>query len=500
MGGERSEVGDAPTLARFATRVPGLDQVLNGGFFAGGAYLIAGPPGTGKTTIGSQMAFAHAASGGVAVFATLMAETHDRMLANLRGYRFVDDALLGERVHVVSLMPALEEGGLDGLLSEARRLVRERRASLLVVDGTAAAEELAPSTLAYARFAQQLQAQSTLLGCTTLLLANRRGDEIEAAATNVDGVLLLARDRVDGRALRSAEVTKLRGSAHLGGAHDLAITADGVAIFPRLETALAGAPPPALLPHGRLPFDIAGLDGMLGGGPLAGSSTAVMGTPGAGKTLLGLHFAVAGARRGEPVLVAAFRETAEDLVATTAEIGLPLGDHLRAGTVRVLWRAPLELSPDAWAWEVLRAVEEQRPRRLVIDALTDIVPFLRYPERLATFTTALTNRLRALGVTSLLVLEIDAFVGRELVLPMPAASAAMDNGLLLRAVELESRLRRIVSVLKSRQSAFDPSIREFVVGDGGVAIGEVFAAATGLLTGDVRFFPPGIALGGESGR
>jgi circadian clock protein KaiC len=500
MGGERSEGGGAPTLARFATRVPGLDRVLNGGFFAGGAYLIAGPPGTGKTTIGSQMVFAHAASGGVAIFATLLAETHDRMLANLRGYRFVDDALLGERVHVVSLTPALEEGGLDGLLAEARRLVRERRASLLVVDGTAAAEELAPSSLAYARFAQQLQAQSTLLGCTTLLLANRRGDEIEAASTNVDGVLLLARERVDGRALRSAEVTKLRGSAHLGGAHDLAITADGVAIFPRLEAAFAGTAPPALPPRDRLALDVPGLDAMLGGGLLAGSSTVIFGTPGAGKTLVGLHFAVAGARRGESVLVAAFRETAEDLAATAGGIGLELGDHVRSGSVRVLWRTPLELSPDAWAWEVLRVVEEQRPRRLVVDALTDVATFLRYPERLTTFTTALTNQLRALGVTSLLLLEIDAIVGRELVLPLPAASAAMDNGVLLRSVELESRLRRIVSVLKSRQSAFDPSIREFVVGEGGVAVGDVFAAVAGLLTGDVRLVRSSIAPGGESGR
>ena len=481
--------GDTTSLPRFATGVPGLDRILNGGFLAGGAYLVAGPPGTGKTTLGSQMAFAHAASGGVAIVATLLAETHDRMLAHLRGYRFFDDAVLGERVLVVSLMPALEEGGLDGLLTEARRLVRERRATLLVVDGTAAVEDLAPSPLAYARFAQQLQAQSTLFGCTTILLANRRSDEIEAAATNVDGAVLLARERVDGRALRWAEVTKLRGSAHLTGGHDLTITGDGIAIHPRLEAAFADTAPPTSPAHERLTFGVAGLDSMCGGGLLAGSSTAVMGTPGAGKTVVGLHFATAGAGQGEPVLVAAFRESAEDLAATARGLGLELEDHLRSGLVRVLWRAPLELSPDAWAWDVLRAVEEQRTRRVVIDALTDVAPLLRHRERLTTFTTALTNQLRSRGVTSLLILEIDAFVRRDLPLPVPAASAAMDNGLMLRAVEQGSRLRRLVSVLKSRQSAFDPTIREFAVREGGITVGDVFATAAGSFSADIGPVP-----------
>ena len=63
---------DDSTLSRVPTHVSGLDRVLGGGLLTGDTYLIAGPPGTGKTTLGNQLAFRHAAAGGRVVFATLL--------------------------------------------------------------------------------------------------------------------------------------------------------------------------------------------------------------------------------------------------------------------------------------------------------------------------------------------------------------------------------------------------------------------------------------------
>jgi circadian clock protein KaiC len=89
-------------------------------------------------------------------------------------------------------------------------------------------------------------------------------------------------------------------------------------------------------------------------------------------------------------------------------------------------------------------------------------------------------------VTSLFAAELDALVGLELRLPFPEISAAIDNGILLRHFELESRLHRLVSIIKMRQSAADPAIREYVVTDQGIAVGEPFSHATALLTGSAR--------------
>ncbi len=150
-----------------------------------------------------------------------------------------------------------------------------------------------------------------------------------------------------------------------------------------------------------------------------------------------------------------------------------------------MWDPPLELSADAWAWRLLDAVEEHRPRRVFIDALTDIQRFVASPQRMPTFTAALTNELRALGATALIATEIDAYVDEQLAVPIPAASATMDNGLLVRQVEIRSSLLRLISILKARQIGTDPAIREFVISDQGIAVSRPFPASTGLLTGRV---------------
>jgi circadian clock protein KaiC len=212
----------------------------------------------------------------------------------------------------------------------------------------------------------------------------------------------------------------------------------------------------------------------------------VLGTPGAGKTLLGLHFLTEGARRGEPGLVAAFHEPPDALAASAAGVGADLGPHLASGLVRVLWRPPLELSPDEWARDLLAAVAEHRPRRLVVDAFTDLARLFADPGRQVGFLTSLTNELRMLDVAALVAVELDAYAGPSLLPPIPAVSASMDNGLLLRTAELGPRLVRVVSVLKTRQAPFDHAIRGFAIGPAGIEVGEPFAAAGGLLTGEAR--------------
>lgn len=464
------------------TGVLGLDEILGGGLPADRTFLVAGAPGTGKTTLGNQLAFAHAATGGRAVVATLLAEPHDVMLANLRGFHFFDPGLVGDRVHYLSLFNALEEEGLDGVIAAIRRVVRERNSTLLVVDGTAVVEDAALSSLDLRRFAQRLQAQGVLLGCTTVLLTSHERGDLDRLGAHVDGVVVLTAERAYARRIRTLEVVKLRGARHVEGTHEFAITEPGVTVFPRLES-LAGWRRDSQDPGEVLGTGVADLDAMLGGALMPLSSTLVMGTPGAGKTLLGLSFLTEGARRGEQVLIAGFHETAPDLIKTAAGIGLDLRRHIDEGRLRVLWEPPLEVSVDAWAWHLLAAVAEHRPRRIFIDALTDVQRLIAVPERMATYATALINELRAMGVTALIAAEIDAFSDQQLVAPVPAASATMDNGILLRQVELRSELRRLVTVLKARQAATDPVIREFVINHQGIQVSRPFAATSGLLIG-----------------
>src|SRR5688572_14183640 len=96
-------------LERLPTGVAGLDEVLQGGFFRSGIYMVMGRPGTGKTTIGSQIAFNHVARGGRALYVTLLADSHDRMFAALSSMRFFDPDVLVSRLSYLSAYAVLEQ-------------------------------------------------------------------------------------------------------------------------------------------------------------------------------------------------------------------------------------------------------------------------------------------------------------------------------------------------------------------------------------------------------
>ena len=77
---KKNERGPQP-LTRVPTGVAQLDIILDGGFLKGGSYIVAGAPGTGKTIFGNQACFNHVAAGAKALYVTLLAESHARMIS-----------------------------------------------------------------------------------------------------------------------------------------------------------------------------------------------------------------------------------------------------------------------------------------------------------------------------------------------------------------------------------------------------------------------------------
>lgn len=473
-------------LERVPTHVPRLDLILKGGLLRGGTYAVMGPPGSGKTVLGCQIAFRHVATGGKAVFVTLLAESHTRMLANLRGMAFFDDSVIPEKLLFVNGFGVLEREGISGLQETLRRTVRDHRATLLVIDGLETAESYAESRLAYQRFLRELQTYTSVLGCTVLLLTPLTGERVHSENTLVDGVLELGLRLLGPRAVRELTVHKFRGSEYLLGQHEVEITGRGIVVHPRTEVMFDSPPEEAAEARIRMPFGIPSLDGMFRGGLLSGSTTTLLGAPGTGKTVLGLQFLSHGASLGQPGVYFGFYETPPRLIEKAESVGIPLRKAVESGLVEIQWQPPLEHNLDSLAERLIERIRERKVKhlRLFVDGVAGFRGAAAYETRLPRFFAALTHELRALDATTifseeagLLQAEIDTMSGM---------GSLVDNIVLLRYVELRSQLYRLISILKMRESDYDTAIRQFTVTAEGLRVADSFESAEAILSGQAR--------------
>jgi circadian clock protein KaiC len=477
----------SPALARVPTGVRGLDVILHGGLLQGGSYFIVGPPGAGKTILGNQICFHHVATGGRAVYITMLTESHGRMLTHLQALTFFRPEPVSVTLSYISGYSALEEGGLSALLDFVRTVLRERRATLLMIDGLTTIQQAAPSELAMKRFLHDLHVFAEAAGCTTVMLCQAGAGRVQHVHyTLVDGVIELSSERATQRLVRQISVPKFRGSGMLAGWHTYQISEAGLAIYPRSEVLLASPPVHAVEQRRVLGFDILRLDEMLRGGVLSGSSTMLLGAPGTGKTLLGLHFLAAGGRRQEPGLYFGFYETPPRLVAKADAVGLDFSQFVRDGHLDLLWQPPLEVVLDALAERLLDAVQRRGVRRLVIDGLAGFEQAADHPERLPRYFSALTNELRARDVTTIVTVESANLFGPESALPSYELAALVDTIIYLRYVELRSQLYRLISIAKMREGDYDPALRQFDVTRRGIEVADTFASAEAILTGTAR--------------
>jgi circadian clock protein KaiC len=472
---------DSKQLLRLSTGVPGLDRVLWGGLFERSVYIVEGPAGSGKTILGNQMCHHHAGEGHQAVYFTLLAESHARMIHHLRGLSFFRTALVGELVHYISGFRVLVSEGLPGLLRAIRETVVPKKARLVVMDGLLTAVGAATSKQEYEKFVHELQALAALAGCTVLLLVSRDPSSgPRAEDTIVDGVIELTDELSMLRPLRHLQVKKLRGSDHVRGKHTIQIDSDGISLLPRIEAHLLRLSGDARLEPGtaRVGFGLPELDHMLSGGLPACSTTQLLGATGTGKTILALQFLAAGAALGAPGLFFGFFERPHTLIEKSRRIGLGLDVAERRGLARFAWEPFGEGSLDALGHRLLGLIEEHHPQRLVIDGLQGFQQAAHYPERLRAVLSAIVDALEAQHITTLYTVEAQELFAPIIRPPISGISAVTHNLILLRHVEVERELTRVLSIIKVRDASFDGRSREFRITDRGIVLDAAPAPAS----------------------
>jgi circadian clock protein KaiC len=468
-----SSTTDVGPIERLRSSVPGLDQILGGGLFRTGVYIIQGLPGCGKTILANQICYGHVAEGGSAVYVTLLAESHSRMIQHLSTLSFFDVKAFPDRLAYISAFHELESSGLKGLMTVLRREMRTRKVGVLVLDGLVAASEGA-SDLDLKKFIHELQSIAVLQDCTVLLLTSGNIHRMAAEHTMVDGLIEVEDTLFDARSERSIHVRKFRGAGPLRGKHSLRIDNDGITVFPRIESLYRGAMQETA-GTAATTTGIASLDRLLAiGGVPEASSTVVIGSTGTGKTTMGLQFLHASSA-DEPGLHLSFFEGPERLRAKARSLGRDLAPLEANGAVELMWQSPGEALLDEIADRLLSAVARRQVRRLVIDGLSGFLESAVYQERITRFFSCLVNELRSRHVTVLMTLETRDVLTSVVSMPW-GVSGLVDNLFFLRFVHDEGQVERLLTIIKMRDTDYEAGLRRLRIDSQGMHIAGTYRA------------------------
>jgi circadian clock protein KaiC len=237
----------------------------------------------------------------------------------------------------------------------------------------------------------------------------------------------------------------------------------------------------------RLPTGIVGLDDMLMGGLVAGSVGLVQGLAGTGKTTLGLQFLYHGAmEHDEPGLLITFEQFPHTLYHDALSLGWNLRELEDADLLRLVFTSPQVFLSSLQEPEspISQTIREIGVRRVVIDSVTQFEPLAAVPNELRSIHNMLVNGLRREGITGLLISEDR---GPNLQRSDPGRlSFIVDAVVLLRYVEIDSEMQRLLAVVKMRGSDHAKEIRRYEIQTGGLVVGQAFEGRQGLLTGSPR--------------
>jgi circadian clock protein KaiC len=234
----------------------------------------------------------------------------------------------------------------------------------------------------------------------------------------------------------------------------------------------------------RVPTGIEGLDEMISGGFLEGSTILVRGAPGTGKTLLSLQFLVHGATQcDEPGLLISFEEFPQSLHRDAESLGWDLARLEQEGKLHLLFTSPQVLlsSLQIPTSPLNRMLLENDIRRVVVDSVTHFRRISDETQELRNIYNALTNAFKREGLTAILIGEESrADYARE---ERGRLAFVVDVIILLRYIEIDSAIQRAILVLKMRGSDHIKEIRRYEIQRGGLKITDVFEGREGILSG-----------------
>lgn len=455
-------------IARLDTGVRNLDAILGGGLPEGSISVVAGAPGSGKTTLGHQIAFYRARPDRRVLYMSTFSEPAAKLMRFMRQFEYFDAKKLEDSVHLMDIGKLLRDQNLDRHLEAILAAVERLRPSLLVIDSFKGFESLAHSPRLFRRFCYDLAASLVAWDCTSLLIGEYIPNEVSSSPlfSVVDGLIMLSHMEAAGEEQRFVQVLKMRGASHDPDRHPFAITSRGVEVYaPRV--AIKRAPRPGAK-RDRIKLGVSRIDELLDGGILRGSSVLVSGVSGTGKTVLLLEILYRGALKGERGLMISFEETPERLRETAQGLGWDFDAQVSAGMLELVYIPQPDIRGERHLLMMHERIQAFKPARVAVDSLSVFLHKIAEPTLAREKTFQLAAAVDEAGATGFFATDIP--YGTPHISRMGVEETVLDGAIILSSEAEGLERRRYIEVYKLRATTHLLGRHAMVIDEGGMRI------------------------------
>ena len=218
----------------------------------------------------------------------------------------------------------------------------------------------------------------------------------------------------------------------------------------------------------KIKTGIPGLDEVLKGGLREGSHFLVAGSPGTGKTIIGIQFILEGAKKGEPGVFITCEETVADIRSYADSLGLPIEEYEKKGLITLI-KQPVLPSKLMMIATPLNLIKKKKIKRVVLDSITlfkyiDVSGEMDYRKEVLNFVLKMKE-----SKVSLLVISEKSISNIDEIEYEPE-DFLFDGLILLTKVRKSSSYEHCITIPKMRGQDHLIDIFPYKIGKGGVRI------------------------------
>ncbi|MBO8143664.1 MAG: circadian clock protein KaiC [Thermodesulfobacterium sp.] len=465
-------------MEKLRTGIFGFDELTHGGLPKYSTIILAGSPGSGKTTLAFETAFNLARDGKRTLIISTVSEPLAKMVRFMSSFSFFDKKFIGREIFFEDISEFIQKEDPAVILEHIDFLIKKIRPELLIIDSfKSLCENLFDSEKIKRKFLYTLSLRLSIWQVTSFFVGEYLLSDIkkEIEFSVADGIIYLFGTEEAELQKRYIQILKLRGSSFEKGKQYFDITSDGIKIYLRLRPDIERIR--YCFSEKEIKTGIAEIDRMFGGGIRKGSVTLISGPTGIGKTIFTLKFAESylKADKNHKFLFFSFEESPDWLIKYAQALNFELEPFIKNNKLKFIFLSPVELDLDYLCFRIMYEIRNTgEDTGIAIDSITSFRYSQRDDIRYREMLWSLMNFFKYSNNTAFITYEVEDPFGVNLIAHEMKISVLSDSIITLRYYEDSPYIKRALSVIKIRGSNHSKEIREFDIVEGkGIIIKEL---------------------------